>query len=501
MQEMVGGPALARLLDGWQQSPPGRPGERGAGTSPQRLAGAVSALVLDGRLPTRCRMPSERDLAAGLHVSRATVAAAYARLRDTGFLASRQGSGSWTRLPSRSRARIGPLTPGSPVDGDPAGDDLVDLAISAPAAPPDLVTEAFGAAAADLPRELERAGAVGRHGYHPAGLPRLREVIAARYTTRGVATDPDQILVTAGAQGAIDLLVRHLLDPRDVALIEQPTYPNAIDALRRTRARMVPVAVTPQGWDVERLTETLAQVGPRLAYLLPDFHNPTGALLPEPDRGTVVAAARRAGTTVIVDETHAELPLDGQPMPPPMAAYDRDGRVITVGSLSKTYWGGLRVGWIRATARMVSDLALARSAVDLGGPVVEHLAAVHLIEEADRALPIRRAEFAAGRDVLSALIAEHLPGWQASGPTGGLSLWLRLDAPMSTALSEAAERHGVRLAAGPRFGIDGALEQYLRIPYVAPEAELSRAVQRVAAARDDVRQVPPTSLRTAPVVA
>jgi DNA-binding transcriptional MocR family regulator len=465
---------LTRLLNGWQ--------EGGAGPMHQRLASILGSLLLDGRLPVQARLPSQRNLAAQLRVSRGTVAGAYSRLREEGLLVSRAGAGNWTTLPARGNRGVAPLTPGiRPKPG------MLDLAIAV--APPavEAVTAAFDAAVAGLRLELADDRAWNAHGYHPAGIPQLREAVAARYTQRGAPTTPDQIFVTVGAQGAIHILIRHLVSHGDLAMVERLSYPNAIDALRWARARLVPIAVTPEGWDVEQLIGTLVQASPTLAYLIPDFHNPTAALLAAHHREALVAAAARQSTTLLVDETHAELNLDGASMPPPLAAFDRKNTVISVGSLSKVFWGGLRVGWIRGSPELVRRLALDRSSIDLAGPVVEQLAAAHLLENLGELLPARLYDLAHRRDVLLTALKNRLPQWTWSRPSGGLSVWVRLDHPISTALADAAEGYAVRLAPGPRFGLDGTSERFLRVPFSLPSTDLERAVERLAGVEREVR--------------
>jgi DNA-binding transcriptional MocR family regulator len=468
MTGAIGSRQLRRSLGGWQ-------GE-GRGPAYQRLAAAIGGLLVDGRLPTRTRLPSERDLATELQVSRTTVTSAYERLREEGYLVSRQGSGSWTTLPATKAPGTGGLTPGL------IGPELLDLAVAAPGPPPGEIETATQAAALRLPQELADVTRFTPHGYHPAGLPELRARIAERFTERGVATTAEQVLVTSGAQGAIHLLAGRLLSPGDVLLVEQPTYPNGLEAFRRTGVRMVPLPVTTNGWDLDLLAETLAAVRPRVAYLQPDFHNPTGALMDEAGRERLIAAARRSGTLLMIDETHVELALDGQPMPAPVAAFERDERVLTVGSLSKAVWGGLRVGWIRGAPRVIADLAAERSAIDLGAPVLDHLIAAEVLTRLPEILEVRRRTLAEARDVLISAVRTHLPGWEPNRPAGALSLWTRLDGPYSTDLEAAAVRHGLRLAAGPRFGVDGTLERFLRLPYTLPVDQLEPAVMRLAAA-------------------
>jgi DNA-binding transcriptional MocR family regulator len=160
--------------------------------------------------------------------------------------------------------------------------------------------------------------------------------------------------------------------------------------------------------------------------------------------------------------------------------------VITIGSMSKAFWAGLRIGWVRAEPSLVARLQEARGPSDLASPVVEQLAAAWLLDRADDLLPARRAVLTARRDVLATGLGEHMPGWRFRLPGGGLSLWAQLDAPVSSALARAAERHKLRLVPGTRFGQGGGMERYLRLPFTLPEPELREAVLRLAAARADL---------------
>ena len=294
----VNGPHLARLLGAWRSSRPAY----------VALAAAIRLLVLDGRLPLRTRLPGERDLAAAAGVSRTTAAAAYAALRDEGFLTSRRGAGSWTTLPAD---RAG--DPGAALR-EPAGDGdgVIDLSAAATAAPEGALHRALAAATAQLPRHLPGPG------YEAAGLPELRAAVAAHLTRRGAPTAPEQVLVTAGAMHALTLVLRLLTGPGDRVVVDHPTYPNAIDAVRAVGARPVPVALLDHGWDVDMLAATMRQAAPRLAYLIADHHNPTGLTLGARDREAVVALARDTRTVLVVDETMAELHLEPDaPAPPP----------------------------------------------------------------------------------------------------------------------------------------------------------------------------------------
>lgn len=182
------------------------------------------------------------------------------------------------------------------------------------------------------------------------------------------------------------------------------------------------VPVTDTGWDIEIIESTLRQVVPQLAYLIPDFHNPTGCLMPGGERVRVLHAAQRSGTWLVIDETLADLALD-VPAPPPFVTHatpDRTGQVITIGSMSKTHWGGLRIGWLR-TARLVTELAGQRVATDMGGSVLDQLLALTLLTQAADLLPPRLEQLRRRRTALAAALTEHLPQWTWQLPPGGLS--------------------------------------------------------------------------------
>ena len=357
-----------------------------------------------------------------------------------------------------------------------------DLAHAALAAPATELRAAAALAVGDLDVHL------GGHGYDLLGLPALRAAVARRFTARGLPTTADQVLITSGGQAAIALVLAALVTPGDRVLVEHPTYPNALEAVHARGARCVPVPLDPDSpgadaWDLELVTAAVRDAAPRLAYLIPDHQNPTGALLDAAGRERLVALARRTGTPLLIDETLAELTLAG-PGETPVAAHGApdSALVITVGSAAKVLWGGLRIGWIRTAAPTIRRLAALRAATDLGGPVLEQLIAARLVDDLAPIVTARRAELATARDHLLGRLGDAFPGWRPSHPTGGLSLWVDLGAPVSSRLVGAARRHDVLLAAGPRFGLAGAFERYLRIPYTLRADRVDPALDRLQAA-------------------
>ncbi|MFD7652961.1 PLP-dependent aminotransferase family protein [Actinosynnema sp. NPDC059797] len=453
----ISGFRLARLLGEWRR--------RGARQGSADLAAAIRLLVLDGRLPAGTRLPAERELAEALPVSRTMITAALDQLRSEGLVASRRGAGTWISLPTGTLG----ITPDTPL----VGHSMIDFARAAPPALPGVLT-AFDNVRRRLPEQL------ADHGYYEHGHPDLRARIAARYEMRGVPTSPDQIVITSGAQHALAMTLRLLTGPGDRVLVEQPSYPNALDAIKAVSAIPVPVAMTDTGWDLPGMAAALRQAAPRMAYVVVDFHNPTAHRLDAAGRVELADIARRARTPLVVDETVVELDLDGDPLdgPPPMAAL-ADDLVITLGSASKSHWGGLRIGWIRASPEVVHRLVSTRTALDLGSAVVDQLVLADLLADPDPALRERRAQLASQRDVLMAGLREHCPTWRFTRPAGGLSVWCELDAPISTRIAVVAQNHGLRLAPGARFGPHGGFERWLRLPYVQPPDVLRDAVRRL----------------------
>ena len=195
----------------------------------------------------------------------------------------------------------------------------------------------------------------------------------------------------------------------DRVLVDTPGYPNAAERIRNTGARLATTDVDPDGWDLDATAARLRQVAPRLAYLIPDFQNPTGPLMGDEERERYAAELRRCEVTPIVDESHVMLALEGQEMPRPFASYAPD--TVTVGSASKGFWGGLRVGWVRAPLDLMDQLTRSRVTLDLGVPVMEQLAMVRLLEDPEPIWAGHRARLREQRDGLVAALRARLPDW------------------------------------------------------------------------------------------
>jgi DNA-binding transcriptional MocR family regulator len=469
----IGAGQLAARLGPWRSA--GGDTDRRSKPLQAALAERITALVLDGRLALGTRLPAERTLSAALGLSRTTVTVAYALLRESGFAISRQGSGTYVSLPDGAAVR----TSGGWQTGWPES-DVIDLMCASPPTPLPVLQAALRTAAEQLPAYS------GAGGYAPYGLGVLREAVADYYAARGLPTSPDQILVTNGSQGAITMVARLLCRAGDRVLVESPTYPNALDTFWNAQTRPMPVPLEEHGWVPGGYENALAQLRPRLAYLIPHFQNPTGHLMDADMQASIGRAARLAGSWLLADETITEVALD-VPVPPPFATTIRPAdaeSVLVCGSMGKSFCGGLRIGWLRAPARIVHELAAARAAMDLASPMLDQLAAAAVLRGDQDYVEGHRRAWREQRAVLMQAVGETFPGWTYRVPEGGLSLWMRMDGEDATTLAQRAQTHGVLVHAGPRFGADpGTFERYVRLPYVQPPEVLREAVRRLALAR------------------
>ena len=479
---MVTSTALIELLGDWAT---------GADPLNEQLAAALARSIELGLLPPGTRLPAERELARDLALSRTTIVAAYDRLRLAGLARSRQGSG--TRVVARRPGLSQPyLTSLESLGADPvvlagAGsempevglltplvDDAVELTVGAlPAAP--LVAEAM----ARVVRE-DLATLMLDTGYDPFGLPALREQVAAHLSRLGVPTAPDQVLVTSGAQQALHLIGSQLGGPGSSIAMENPTYIGAIDAFRTTGNRLIPFPVDDEGARVDVVGLIAASNPVRLAYVVPTFQNPTGSVLPR-DRRQALARLAREHDFQVVEDLTPDLSI-GTDSPPPIASFDPDGRVITVGSLSKLAWGGLRIGWVRASRADIDRLVAGKIVADHSSSLVTQAIGAHIFERLDEVAARSRTASAERRAVLTAALRERLPDWTWTEPKGGLALWVRLPGADAVAFSRLAAGLGVVVRPGPLASPDGGFGDHIRIAYGTEPDRLVDGVERLATA-------------------
>jgi DNA-binding transcriptional MocR family regulator len=434
-------------------------------------------LLETGHIDAGATLPPERALAAALAVSRTTVAAAYAELRRDGWVDARQGSA--TRVTAARHSPVGAHKANglfaTLLRDHP---DVIDLTIAVPSAAP-VVTEVL----ADPARHLDNVDDLtSGHGYHPRGHPALREALARVLTSRGLPTGVDDLLVTNGAQQAISLAVSSLARPGDGVAMEAVSFPGALDAVEARGARPIPVPMGRDGIDAGALRAVLRENRPRLAYIIPTFHNPTGCLVDGLERRRLARVVADEAVTTIDDLTVGDLD-HGRPAPLPLAAVAPDAPIITVGSMSKVFWGGLRVGWIRARPALIDHLAAAKVTNDMGSSAPTQVLAAAMLTHHAETREWRNRQVAHTLDVVGAALAEHLPEWQWDRPPGGPHLWIRLPGMDAVAFSQRLLRLGVAVVAGPLLAVrPGSAGDRIRVPLYAPPDRMVQAVELMAVA-------------------
>jgi DNA-binding transcriptional MocR family regulator len=449
---------ISRLLTGWESLP---------GPLGQRLAAALADLVEQGDVRGGDRLPSERALASALCVSRGTVTDAYNRLRGDGWIESRTGSGSYVAT-GRALDEAGALAEArlSSFEGR-AARRCHDLSSGAPGGL-DLVSE-HSARVLGSDRLFRL---MSGDGYEPAGLAELRDALATYYADLGVPTREEELLVTSGSQQALNLIAGTFVNPGDVVLVEDPSYRGALDVFRAHGARLVPVPVDIEGPDVEVLGRLVRRLRPRAVYLLPVAHNPTGYVISERRAAAVSDVLAGTETLLVEDGSPADLLLRDERPPPPLGRDLPAEQWVAIGSASKLFWGGLRVGWIRSGAPALATLGRAKAVADLSTSLLGQLLTASCLAEVDEARRRRRHQLSAGYDLAAQVLGATAPEWSWRRPAGGSGLWVRLPGTDTVAFGQHARRHGVLVVPGPVFSPVDGFRDYLRIPFWKDPAEL-----------------------------
>ncbi len=321
------------------------------------------------------------------------------------------------------------------------------------------------------------------------GDARLRDELVKWMAKDGIHASRDQVLVTLGSQQGLDLVGRVFLDPGDHVIVELPTYMAALQVFRSYRVEMLGVPQDDSGMRMDLLEETLARLArdgrrPKFIYVGPDFQNPSGATMSDDRRTRLLVLAQQYRTLVVEDNPYRELCFEGAP-PPPLAALDREGRVIYLSTFSKTLCPGLRIAWMAASEEFIRQFVTAKQGMDLCCPAftqaiaAEFCAAGHIYDRVGAIVERYRRK----RDtMLAALSREMPPGVTWTHPHGGLFLWVRLPEGMDTErMLPLAVEEGVAYVVGSGFHADGGGRNAMRLNFSFPsEAEIEEGVRRLA---------------------
>lgn len=460
------------------------------------------------------RLPPTRVLARQLGVDRSTVCRAYEELWALGYVQGRQGAYTTVReravAARETRGARAPLvdwgrlvSPGARAAWQreqilattsalarPGLIDFATLAADPDLCPVDDFRRALRHVLAEDGRRLLDYGDAA--GYAP-----LRATLARRLRAHGIQASPDEVLVTQGAQHALDLAVRLLCRPGDLVAVEVPTYGQMLALLGLAGVRTLQIPLTPGGLDLDLLERRLRRSRPKLLYTVPSFHNPTGTATDQPHRERLLALCESRGVPILEDGFEEDLKYFGRAVLP-IKSMDTRGRVVYVGTLSKTVFPGLRLGWIAAEADCVRRLAALNRATSLSGNVVTQAAVERFLQAGRYDAYLRRLHATFRKRMLALLrgLAAHVPASrvQWTRPAGGCTVWGRVAGagPADEAeLVRQAKACGVAVTPGSGFFPGKADGLYVRLSIANAKLHdveegcrrLARALERLDAGR------------------
>ncbi len=476
----------------------------------RQIADAILADVSTGRLQPGARLPASRDLARELGVNRGTVQKAYDLLVSAGEARARVGQGTFISgsppavsaaalrgRPGRAGTAVGSPGGGLPFAFDPrAAEDPDWQRLSRWSARPGVISLAGGVPDARLfPVEpfqeclnaaLNEEGASLLQYGASRGHAGFLGFLGRHLRRRGLSIGPGQILVVSGSQQGLDLIGRALIAPGDAVVVEDPTYSGALALFRMLGARLLPVPMDDDGLDVEHLSGLLARERPRLVYTIPTFHNPTGQTLSRARRARLLEVCGAAGVPVVEDDSDGELRFEGSEQPP-LAALPQAHGVIYMGTFSKLFFPGLRLGWVVADGPVIQRLEATKRVTDLHTPPLLQAAMARFAESEVCGVICDevRTRYRARRDVMLATLEETMPeGTRWTRPDGGLSLMVDLPGGLDAGdLLPRAVDEGVVFAPGRLFSPGRTGSHRLRLTYGSVEEdEIATGVSRLAAA-------------------
>lgn len=454
----VGSSRMARHLTGW---------DAGDGPLHAQLAAAIRGQVETGMLPQGAILPSQRELARVLAVSRTTASTAYEALRSEGWLASRHGAGTWVRT---NRRRTGPDWHGDRLGSYATPELPLDLSSGALAASP-LMSKVLRSS---WTTELRRHLVLDR--FVPWGLGYVREAVAQYYTETAVPTNDQQILLTNGSHHALALVAECLLEPGDVVLVEDPTYRGALDIFARRGAQVLGIPVDAEGIDPGILDRAIRKHKARFLYVLPTAHCVTGTSWSHNRRQRVADIISATGTLVIDDGSTADLHAGEHPGY--IASLLPAQQSITLGSLTKLFWAGIRVGWIRGPRQLLQAALEVRLTSDLSGSLPSQVLTAACLPLAEQARELRRHELDHARETTSELLVTHLPGWTTEPGRGGACVWV--DTHRDTAaLASRLRREQIVVIPGTQFSPSDNWRTHIRLP-LGRLSDLEDAIARIA---------------------
>ncbi|MEM5315454.1 PLP-dependent aminotransferase family protein [Paraburkholderia sp. JHI869] len=470
--------------------------QREAGSVARQIVQAIIHEIRRGRLLPGTPLPGSRELAKVLDVNRKTVILAYEELSAQGWLKSEKTRGTFVSpaLPEKGIEAVKPLDSGiAPALG-------VRLAGNGPDVPclysedgyltfddgaPDTRLVPVAELAAAYRKALLAASQKNRLGYgDPLGTLRIRrEILEMLSSERGITAREDNICIVRGSQMGIYVTARILVRPGDCVVMEALSYPPAREAFRAAGAEVVTVGLDEEGLKVDELEKLCYRKRVRAVYVTPHHQFPTTVLLPAARRMRMLALAEQFDFAIIEDDYSHEFHFAHRPMLP-LASFDRRGKVIYVGSMSKLLTPSLRIGYLIAPAPFIERAAAEVTIIDRQGDPASEAAVADLLSSGVIHSHTKKVMkiYAERRDLLASLLQTHLHKWLSFElPVGGLALWAvcKADVDMDT-LQAAGEREGVRFLPASHFSLKNRPYPALRLGFGSLNAqELEEAVLRL----------------------
>ncbi len=435
----------------------------------QQIAEQIKTYISNGRLPPGSRLPTVRQMAKNVGVTRLTVQNAYGELQADGWVESTVGRGTYVSQgiqPHTSLSSVGQYLTADGVLSDMMNINQMVGVRSLALAHPDenfFPTDEFWQHMMRLQPEAARLMGYGSI----QGDAQLRVAITNLLSEKGIDALPEQIVITSGAMQAITLLARALAKPGDTAIVEQPTFLGTLNILEVHHLHPLGVSVDEDGLDLDELEQLVRRHRPRFLYTIATFHNPTGYYLSAERRRRLVQLARVYDFYIIEDGIYSNLAYDEAP-PPPLATFDDHGRVIYLSSFSKELMPGLRAGYIVASdPALRKQLLRIRRGTDLCDPIFTQRALAHFVNDGGlkrhlkRVIPLYRER----RDTLIDSLRKFMPEeveW--TYPSGGFCSWVSLPSYFAPGeFYRTALRHGLAFTPGDAYEMRSGTTEYLRL--------------------------------------
>ncbi len=471
----------------------------------RQLIRHIRAQIESGTLSAGTRLPASRDLAQQLNISRISVVNAYAELRAEGFLSAHAGRGTFIAGENGNGSNGSPPPVNhSSADKDsetPTTPDRSIREMMRMARKPGIISFAQGSPPSDffpvqhlrdaLNTVLDRDGARALGYEITEGYTPLRSAIRDYVSGLGIQCSTDQVLITGGTQQAIDLVVQALLSEGDMLVTENPTYLGMVDIARTRRVQIHGISMDEDGIRLDMLENFILDNHPKLIYVMPTFHNPTGIVMPLHRRRQLLNLANDYHVPILEDGVYHELRFAGESVPP-LKALDETGNVLHVSGFTKILLPGVRIGYLISDNTHYERLARVKQAADVSTPTLNQRAIHLLLERGVLAQQLERnnRELRRRRDVALEAAAQYLPpGSYWNVPCGGLYLWIQLPktGPTAAELYITAIHMGAAYAIGNVFYTNGCGSHRMRLNYGSQKpAEIEEGIRRLGRAWREV---------------